>query len=1087
MNKAVTYEVNFRGKDSVSVVAKHIAAESASMQRSVASAATASNQALSSVNSTIGHVASGVVAAFGVAQIKRFAQSIVDVRGDIQALEISFSTLLGSAKQAKRMMSELRDFAINTPMQLDTLAGGAQTLLGFNVAAEKVMPILRQIGDISMGDAQKFNSLVLAFAQMSSTGKLMGQDLLQMINAGFNPLTVMAEQTGKSIAQLKQEMSDGAISSDMVAYAFAAATTEGGKFHGMLNQISKGINGAKSNLQGAWDDMLNEIGAKNESFIVGAINKTTILIKNYEKVGRAITALVATYGTYKAALIACAVAQKTALVAKQTVEYIKMAKALGVATANQIAFNTVTKLNPYVALASVLAALVGAVVLYTTKTEEATEAQKALANVHDTVSKTYNNEASKIDRLQNVYRNNKVSIDERRKALEELQAIVPEYAASLTTEGKLINDNTDAIKEYLAQFEKKIRLQAAQEELEAAYRRKRELERQKVAKEKELSDAERYNSTVAKPMVQSKISTSGMQAISMGAGSGTAKPTAGLKASIKEIDQDLSDINNTISELNGEIETSSIVTQKVETQTKSYSQQVTDAAAKVRRLSTELAALRKGNGDSSNFAADIEAKQKEYDAAVKVYKTLTGTDVGGLNIEAKVGSIAELDATISKLDEKLKKASAEERAAIQQTITEYKKQKETIEESLAALSVPFSPTTLEELSVAISYYENKLKKASAEERDEIQQTILQYRKKEESINDSLSALGISENPQTLDELSEAISFYEKRLGKASESERADIQRTINAYKRKQETIHATLAELDIPADPASLAEFDQVLSALETKLQQAGEAERDEIQKSINAYRQKKQAVEDSLSNISLAEMFPDIDLNNDIIISLRTRLEGAEIAKRKINELRQMSMVAQTDEEKESIAKSIKQWQAYAGSLDNTRKSGDNAIGVIGNIGSIMNSLSGIVGEGAAGWLTYGANVLSAVAAALPALAQVIGGNIAEAFSGAAAQSQTVPFPFNLIALAASMAAVGAAVASIPKFADGGIAYGPTVGLFGEYSGAANNPEVVAPLDRLRSLIEPSSGVGEVTFRIEGRTLVGVLNKTNRQRNRTR
>ena len=84
-------------------------------------------------------------------------------------------------------------------------------------------------------------------------------------------------------------------------------------------------------------------------------------------------------------------------------------------------------------------------------------------------------------------------------------------------------------------------------------------------------------------------------------------------------------------------------------------------------------------------------------------------------------------------------------------------------------------------------------------------------------------------------------------------------------------------------------------------------------------------------------------------------------------------------------------------------------------------------------------------------------------------------------------MAAVGAAVASIPKFADGGIAYGPTVGLFGEYSGAANNPEVVAPLDRLRSLIEPSSGVGEVTFRIEGRTLVGVLNKTNKQRNRTR
>lgn len=1057
MNKAVTYEVNFRGKDSVSVVAKHIAAESASMQRSVASAATASNQALSSVNSTIGHVASGVIAAFGIARIKRFAQSIVDVRGDIQALEISFSTLLGSAKQAKRMMAELRDFAVNTPMQLDTLAGGAQTLLGFNVAAERVMPILRQIGDISMGDAQKFNSLVLAFAQMSSTGKLMGQDLLQMINAGFNPLTVMAEQTGKSIAQLKQEMSDGAISSDMVADAFAAATAEGGKFHGMLNEISKGINGAKSNLQGAWDDMLNETGAKNESFIVGAINKTTMLIKNYEKVGRAITALVATYGTYKAALIACAVAQKTALVAKQTVEYIKMAKALGIATANQIAFNTAAKLNPYVALASVLAALVGAVVLYTTRTKEATEAQKALADINVTVSKTYDEAASKLDMLQNVYRNSNVSLEERRKALDELQSIVPGYTASLTAEGKLINDNTDAIKNYLTQLEKKTRLQAIQEELEAKYRRKRELDKQLTKIDEDSQRPQNREEMIG--YLQKK----------------------------ERIQKEYQELNDAVAKLNAEYETTSEITKESETQTKSYSQQVADAAAKVRRLSAELATLRKGNGNSSDFAADIEAKQKEYDAAVKVYKTLTGTDIGGLNIEAKVGSIAELDATISKFEEKLKKASAEERTAIQQTINGYKKQKVVIEESLAALSVPSSPATLEELSVAISYYENKLKKASAEERDDIQRTILQYRKKEESINDSLSALGVSENPQTLDELSEAISFYEKRLGKASESERADIQRTINAYKRKQEAIQATLAELDIPTDPASLAEFDQVLSALETKLQQAGEAERDEIQKSINAYRQKKQAVEDSLSNISLAEMFPDIDLNNDIIISLRTRLEGAEIAKRKIDELRQMSMVAQTDEEKESIAKSIKQWQAYAGSLDNTSKSGDNAIGVIGNIGSIMNSLSGVVGEGAAGWLTYGANVLSAVAAALPALAQVIGGNIAEAFSGAAAQSQTVPFPFNLIALAASMAAVGAAVASIPKFADGGIAYGPTVGLFGEYSGAANNPEVVAPLDRLRSLIEPSNGVGEVTFRIEGRTLVGVLNKTNRQRNRTR
>lgn len=123
-----------------------------------------------------------------------------------------------------------------------------------------------------------------------------------------------------------------------------------------------------------------------------------------------------------------------------------------------------------------------------------------------------------------------------------------------------------------------------------------------------------------------------------------------------------------------------------------------------------------------------------------------------------------------------------------------------------------------------------------------------------------------------------------------------------------------------------------------------------------------------------------------------------------------------------------------------------------------------------------------------MPALASVIGGNIAQAFSGAAAQSQTVPFPYNLIALAASMAAVGAAVASIPKFADGGIAYGPTLGIFGEYAGASNNPEVVAPLDKLKSIIglEGGTGGGKVEFVIDGRVLKGILRKTERIQKRT-
>lgn len=126
-------------------------------------------------------------------------------------------------------------------MTLEPLAKGAQTLLGFGVAAEKVMPILKQIGDISMGNADRFQSLVLAFAQASANGKLMGQDLLQMINAGFNPLNQMSKDTGKSIAELRDEMSRGAISAEDMEKAFAAATAEGGQFYGMLEKQSEGV------------------------------------------------------------------------------------------------------------------------------------------------------------------------------------------------------------------------------------------------------------------------------------------------------------------------------------------------------------------------------------------------------------------------------------------------------------------------------------------------------------------------------------------------------------------------------------------------------------------------------------------------------------------------------------------------------------------------------------------------------------------------------------------------------------------------------------------------------------------------------
>ena len=279
---------------------KSDAAESKNILSGIGKAAEQEGNRMDATFKKIAAAAGGV---FAVGQVVNFAKKIIEVRGEIESLQISFETLAGKTK-GDALFSQIRQFAVSTPMMMKDLAAGAQTMLAFNIEAEKVMPILRSIGDISMGDAQKFNSLTLAFSQMSATGKLMGQDLLQMINAGFNPLSVISEQTGKTIGELKEEMEKGKITTEMVTNAFMSASSAGGKFYGMLEKQSHGINGAISNLQGAIDDMYNDLGTASQGVIAGAIDGATNLVKNYETVAEILSVIVGTYGVYKGAVIA---------------------------------------------------------------------------------------------------------------------------------------------------------------------------------------------------------------------------------------------------------------------------------------------------------------------------------------------------------------------------------------------------------------------------------------------------------------------------------------------------------------------------------------------------------------------------------------------------------------------------------------------------------------------------------------------------------------------------------------------------------------------------------------------------------------
>ncbi|MCQ2743527.1 MAG: tape measure protein, partial [bacterium] len=183
----------------------------------------------------------------------------VKYNSTMEQFQTSFTTMLGSADKAVDFTEKLRQMAAKTPFGMNDLAQASQTLLGYGIAEKEVLPYLKQLGDISQGNKDKLQGLTLAFSQAMSTGKLMGQDLLQMINQGFNPLKNIAERTGKSIGQLKEEMSKGAISAEMVAQAFEDATSEGGLFYNAMEKQSQTFNGQISTLKDNWSAFIGEM------------------------------------------------------------------------------------------------------------------------------------------------------------------------------------------------------------------------------------------------------------------------------------------------------------------------------------------------------------------------------------------------------------------------------------------------------------------------------------------------------------------------------------------------------------------------------------------------------------------------------------------------------------------------------------------------------------------------------------------------------------------------------------------------------------------------------------------------------------
>ena len=231
---------------------------------------------------SLGGLAAGAAAGFAAMKLKDYGQYALQTAASFEQLAISFRVMTGSAQTGQELTDAIVELGAKTPMTAQQLSKAAQLLMSFGESAENIIPDLKLLGDITGGEVNRFNQLALAFAQVGANGKLMGQDLIQMVNAGFNPLQIMSQTTGKSMGQLREEMSEGKITFQMVAQAMRDAASEGGRYFGLMEQQSQSLNGRLSTLGDTWEQAANSLG---QIFMPATKKATELLIEATKRLG----------------------------------------------------------------------------------------------------------------------------------------------------------------------------------------------------------------------------------------------------------------------------------------------------------------------------------------------------------------------------------------------------------------------------------------------------------------------------------------------------------------------------------------------------------------------------------------------------------------------------------------------------------------------------------------------------------------------------------------------------------------------------------------------------------------------------------
>ncbi len=379
----------------------------------------------------------------GVRLLKQTGQAAIGAAANYEQLQVAFSTFLGSAAKADKLLEQLTQTAATTPFQQDEIFQAARQLLAFGFEQERVNDLIRDLGDISSGVGQPLSRLTLIFGQIQAKGRLVGQELLQLNELGVNPIEELAQVTGFAAHEIVNLASKGKISADHVAKAFALMTSEGGRFNNLMEKQSETFAGVTSNFRDQVSIILRQFGTELLPTLKEATSDAIEFLKSLdpEKIKSFAQGLVSFVKGF--ASIVKELALLTAGYVVGTVVQKAYAAGTVLLTKGVKGLSTAMKLNPIGLLFSAIALAIPSIITLTKRLSGTTAVAEEMRGVMKGLRADFFDQSTEIDNLIGVLRNHNSTERERKVVMDQLNALYPDILAKYDLQKGVVQDLVD--------------------------------------------------------------------------------------------------------------------------------------------------------------------------------------------------------------------------------------------------------------------------------------------------------------------------------------------------------------------------------------------------------------------------------------------------------------------------------------------------------------------------------------------------------------------------------------------------------------------------------------------------------------------